>query len=808
MLKVSCSILLLISILGINIPNSIAASFIVDDISSTRGDEPDANVGDGICKHQYGNCSLRAAIQEANLLNEATTIYMGPQGSITIGEISDPIGATGGEDEGVIGDLDIHRDITIIGHGRTSTTLAGPINRFGFMGDDRIFHVLETGKLTLKKLTVTQGKAIVAVDENRGLETSDQRDNSSMGGAIYNQGELYLEDVLIDKNCVAGLGAGIAAGFNSYTEIESSTISRNIACAQNNAIGGGIGAFEPRAVVIRNSVIESNARDSYLTKDWSQIDFSTGVVQGGGIHFLGAGELIIENTLIQNHWTIDGGGIYFGLGKLRITNSTIQDNYSNRSGGGLFFVRDEVGDTRFIKTDEAHLVNVTIANNGAGAREDVFLGPGAGIPGGSDTGGVYGGGGIFVNSEAGYSNTLRIVNSLIDDNTRFITVNSTFNRDENCVFATGAMLSSFGGSLDGDSTCGLSHASDKVGVDAQLQPLTDHGGATDTLAVSSTSPAVDGALSTHCPSTDQRGFARTASTCDIGAFEEAAPIPLPEVFPQVYAVQPGGMAAGTLTTNYIGPGEVRIAVTDLLTKGDLLFNHSGDGIPSSEDFIYQAQTTASGNDSFQYRACVDAYSICSDPATISFIIGAGTVEGVAQVDVIADGGVTVSDVIVVNRTELSAPVSDVDYDHPLGVIFFSLNDIPSYFNGIVDVTLQFPAETEFPFNAEVRKLDINGQWRTVGAVFESGTSDNSAVFDLENKTVTIRLRDNDIFDNNGTQYMINDPIAIGVPKSTLSQAENSAKDIGRVPGGIGTYSMVILILMAIWLYQRSKVNRT
>lgn len=55
-------------------------------------------------------------------------------------------------------------------------------------------------------------------------------------------------------------------------------------------------------------------------------------------------------------------------------------------------------------------------------------------------------------------------------------------------------------------------------ADPQLEPLTDNGGPTMTLALPETSPAIDIGVAQGCPMTDQRGEDRVGA-CDAGAFE-------------------------------------------------------------------------------------------------------------------------------------------------------------------------------------------------------------------------------------------------------------------------------------------------
>lgn len=91
---------LALSLLGA--PPAWAATFQVD----TRADTVDANIGDGSCADANGDCSLRAAVQEANADGGADTIMLGSaRYTLTL--------AGAGEDAAATGDLDVTSPITI-----------------------------------------------------------------------------------------------------------------------------------------------------------------------------------------------------------------------------------------------------------------------------------------------------------------------------------------------------------------------------------------------------------------------------------------------------------------------------------------------------------------------------------------------------------------------------------------------------------------------------------------------------------------------------------------------------------------------
>jgi hypothetical protein len=165
----------------------------------------------------------------------------------------------------------------------------------------------------------------------------------------------------------------------------------------------------------------------------------------------------------------NSGGIFAGNG-LDLENSTISGNSAGVQGGGL-------GGGRLT------LVNGTVANNNAPS-----------------------GGGIA----AGFVPTLK--GTLVADNI-----------GGDCM----ASVTSQGYNLDSDGSCGLVHPTDQLNQDPLLMPLADNGGSTQTHALGSGSPAIDGIPAADCTDStgaplavDQRGEPRPQGAgCDIGAYE-------------------------------------------------------------------------------------------------------------------------------------------------------------------------------------------------------------------------------------------------------------------------------------------------
>jgi hypothetical protein len=192
---------------------------------------------------------------------------------------------------------------------------------------------------------------------------------------------------------------------------------------------------------------------------------------GGGIGLASGANLVMVGSTVAGNVanTANGGGIYSANeGIVGVTNSTISGNNADGMGGGIY----AGGGTNVL------LTNATVATNQAATGKAVFAG------------------------DPSFANTI--------------------------IAGTGGGLCSLTGTITSnntlaqDNTCGLTGTGDIQGVDPGLGALANNGGETDTRSIGPASLAVNhGGAS--CQTTDQRGFARPAGACDIGAFEYTAP---------------------------------------------------------------------------------------------------------------------------------------------------------------------------------------------------------------------------------------------------------------------------------------------
>jgi len=185
-----------------------AGDFIVDPVQT---DAPAAMPGDGICADADGRCTLRAAVDEANALGGARGIAL-PDALYRLDQ----------------GPLTITADLSVLGVGAGRTELVA-------VGAQRLFDVAPGARLHLAGVTLTG-------DEPAG----------GSGGLINNQGDLLIEDALLQN------GAASAGGAVHNSNVL--TVRRSIFTGNRAFDGGGSGGalFNLGDAVIENSLFTDN----------------------------------------------------------------------------------------------------------------------------------------------------------------------------------------------------------------------------------------------------------------------------------------------------------------------------------------------------------------------------------------------------------------------------------------------------------------------------------------------------------------------------------------------------------------------
>lgn len=299
---------------------------------------------------------------------------------------------------------------------------------------------------------------------------------SGDGGAINSVGaNLTVNRVTISGSSASG-GGGLRSSAGT-TKVESSTISGN--SASNN--GGGVLAFG--GLSVRDSTISGNS------------------ASGGGGVYARSGAVTVEDSTISgnkantsNALNSGGGGLFASGARVTIQTSTISGN----SGGGVS-VQGLIGKYGSSQQGVAIIRDSTVSGNTN-----------------------------FGVLAAFQERNPTVANTIVADNSGDLaTLSGTAGETFEAAFS---LIENPAGAPISDTTPG----SNITGIDPQLSPLADNGGATKTQALPETSPAVDQGSSEL--NNDQRGMPRGvnlpapgesevfgANCADIGAFEFQLP---------------------------------------------------------------------------------------------------------------------------------------------------------------------------------------------------------------------------------------------------------------------------------------------
>lgn len=539
-----------------------ATTFTVDSL----GDTSDCFIGNGICADLAGDCTLRAAIEEANALAGDDTIQFSVTGTINL---TGPLPV-------------LQTNLRIVGPGSSQL-----IVRRNTGGNYSVMTI--NGLVHISGLMITNGRTPDGT--NDGVAPGG-------GGIRQTGGNLTLRDVVISGN-TTGNGfnnpAGNFGGFGGFGGgIQGQGVLTMIDCVvTNNATGnggtggsfggsGGRGAgiyFAPGTLTMRNVLITANrtgdsggpssGNSGYGGGLWTGGDFfpqqntvvdmenvvitnnstgnniSTGDAGGGGGYYIHQGTVTLRNTIVSNNRTGNanpngnsfgttgsGAGI-FNNGILTVINSVINGNSTAPGTGGGSIVTGGAISSHNSLT----LINTTVSGNSVVGDSSI-------------------GGGVFVFNTAKLINCTITGNTASNNNGSGVTGHSSGNLTvANTIIAGNGpggngpdvgggfftpVFTSQGHNVVGnaDGVTAFNATGDQTGnggapLNPQLGPLANNGGPTATHALLANSPALDAgsnALATdgvNALTIDQRGAVRiadsadpgTTATVDIGAYE-------------------------------------------------------------------------------------------------------------------------------------------------------------------------------------------------------------------------------------------------------------------------------------------------
>jgi predicted outer membrane repeat protein len=540
------NIFILSLILGVLFSSIVhARTFRVNDTS----DAVDVTPGDGLCFTAQGGriCSLRAAIMEANAWAGTDTVSFVNAGTYALTLV-------GTDDVAQVGDLDITAAVTIAG-------ITGVIIDASAISD-RVFDVRSAVGVNFYDMTLRGGKML----------------NSNGGGIFSNGGSLVFRNLVVEGNSAySGGGLYLSGGSATVENGYNANFTSNTATYHGGAIYLSNCTFTVQTAATANFTLNSANRNgggfvvssnATLSLDGVTV-FTSNVAEKGGAIYQ-SGLTTLKGTVFEsNSATTSGGAGYQSSGTLTVNLSDFRNNTSDSSGGAIYQSSGtlSIEETNFSENSTTSgsggallstgnstmtLSNSLVSRNTAsvgGGGLDIWLTTASlnnttvtnNIASGGIGGGIYNHGGTLnLNNVTVYENssssgggiysvgTTTVRNSIIAHNTATVTGNDCH------AFGGVPILSAdfnFIGTSDG---CSITLAGDdKTGtnaapIDPLLEPLANNGGSTETHALQSSSPVINGGNSAGCGdgvtifTTDQRGsgYSRTVGgSCDIGAYE-------------------------------------------------------------------------------------------------------------------------------------------------------------------------------------------------------------------------------------------------------------------------------------------------
>ncbi|MBI5876744.1 MAG: CSLREA domain-containing protein [Chloroflexi bacterium] len=301
-------------------------------------DTVDASPGDGQCLDASNQCTLRAAVMEANAQAVAS---FSSRFTITLPStltLVFPLYINGvGEEASASGDLDIKSNLTIEGRPGVATIDGSLLN-------DRVLDIFSVYTVRLANIVVRHGvsSAVGAGISNGGalvLDNVSVLSNTSasrvaLGGGIYNSGRIEMLNSVVRGNLasgasptttVAGRGAGIY-NLGHLTMTSSSVLSNSLVVSGTGGDGSGAGIYNINVdLVMSASVIAGNV----ITANGGTTGY------GAGLYNYQSAAALISSTVRANRGADRGGGIYVYASTVSLERSTIGFNSSLLYGGGI-----------------------------------------------------------------------------------------------------------------------------------------------------------------------------------------------------------------------------------------------------------------------------------------------------------------------------------------------------------------------------------------------------------------------------------------------------------------------------------------
>ena len=333
------------------------------------------------------------------------------------------------------------------------------------------------------------------------------------GETLAATGDLNLNDTVdiighdASDTIIDGGGLDRVFQVNANATISDITIQHG-----TGFFGGGVWVTANNALTLQRSVVVNNTTGAVVDDNHS----------GGGIG--NNGTLTLTDCVVSGNSAGGHGGGIFSNAIVTISGSEISDNNAGKTSGGV--VSLSVGNVLPSMT----ITNSTISGNTTALGGGVVNAVNGTFPNGTlslhnvtvtNNTGTQGAGGVV-----GFPSpiTIEATNSIIAGN------NDPTAQAPDCA---GNLVSHGYNLIQNTTNCVVTGdtTGNLTGISANLGPLANNGGRTQTHALFSGSPAIDagnpaapGSGAAACPTTDQRGTLRPRGAhCDIGAVEQILP---------------------------------------------------------------------------------------------------------------------------------------------------------------------------------------------------------------------------------------------------------------------------------------------
>jgi len=334
-------------------PAAPAAGFVVN----SHADAPDANLSNPACQTAtLGECTLRAAIQQANATAGLDAITFGVLGTIVLTGpspvITDAVSLVGpGAALLAIDAADLGSVLSFIAAAPASFYLEGLTLQGGAASQGGGVYLSGSAPLVISATVLTGNWAGLS---GGGLRLNDpsgsvQLINSAVltntsgtrGGGVSSSGDLEIINSRIEDNLVAPVIVAAAGA----PEPQGGEL---------NNIGGGLYTTGP--LTLTDSLVLGNSVTEPICAAAAAPPSGGGCTYGAGVAVAGPRALVRGSTLAGNYFTPPGlagatpagglmgygGGLYNDFGLVVVRDSVVDDN-SAYIGGGLYNVGGDLG---------------------------------------------------------------------------------------------------------------------------------------------------------------------------------------------------------------------------------------------------------------------------------------------------------------------------------------------------------------------------------------------------------------------------------------------------------------------------------